>query len=126
MRMQKLNDFFERDKILSDFYNGVEINTPFQRTIPVEERKAVNYLIQSTTSDIVLNQAIKIKNMLENTESFISFIMHDSIIIDISRLQKSLIPSLVETFADTSLGTYKVNVSLGKNFGNMKRLKWQQ
>lgn len=123
---KKLNDFFERDKILNDFYNGEEIKTPFGRTIAVEKRKAVNYLIQSTTSDIVLNQAIKIQDFLKSTDSFISFILHDSIIVDISRTQKSLLPSLVDIFADTEIGKYKVNVSLGRDFGNMKRLKWQQ
>jgi hypothetical protein len=123
---KKLNELFERDKILEYYYKEGAVQTPFNRKIDVDERKAVNYLIQSTTSDLVLRQAIKLNDTLEGTKSFVSFVMHDSIIIDIHREERHMLDSLIEIFQKTDLGSYRVNVSLGKNYGDMKKVKWQQ
>jgi len=120
---KRLNNLFERDKIIDEFYDGKSVKTPFGRTLEVDKRKAVNYLIQSTTSDIVLRQALKIDDYLKDTKSFISFVMHDSIIIDISRDQQADVSKLVSIFSQTDLGNYKVNISLGKNYGTMKRVE---
>ena len=120
---KKLNNLFQRDELVEKYYDGEKIRTYFGREIEVNKRKAVNYLIQSTTSDIVLRQALKIDNLLSETKSFISFIMHDSIVIDIDRGQREKIAELVSIFSKTDLGDYKVNVSLGKDYGRMKRIE---
>lgn len=120
---KKLNNLFQRDELVEKYYDGEKIRTYFGREIEVNKRKAVNYLIQSTTSDIVLRQALKIDNLLSETKSFISFIMHDSIVIDIDRAQREKIAELVSIFSKTDLGDYKVNISLGKDYGRMKRVE---
>jgi hypothetical protein len=48
--------------------------------------------------------------------------MHDSIVIDLSHEERQLIPELMKIFGTTPFGDYKVNVALGKNFGDMKDL----
>ena len=64
----------------------------------------------------------KIYKMLEDRKSFIAFFVHDSLIIDLSKEEKRLILPIVEKFSNTSLGKYKVNIALGKNYGEMKKL----
>ena len=115
-------DVYNRDKLLKKWYNDGHIKTPFGRKIPVEERKAFNYLIQSTTSDIVLDRAIAIDKMLEGTHSFISHIVHDEIVLDMTDEDRQLIPEIKEVFAKNSLGKFVVNLKAGKDYLELKEL----
>jgi hypothetical protein len=69
-----------------------------------------------------LRQAIKIDEFLKEYKSFISFTVHDSIIVDILKEEASLVPKLIELFADTELGFFKVNASFGSDFGNLREV----
>ena len=116
-------DIYNRDKLLEKWYNDGYISTPFGRKIKVEKRKAFNYLIQSTTSDIVLDRAVAIDKMLEGTKSFISHIVHDEIVLDMTDEDRNIIPDIKEVFAKNSLGSYLVNLNAGKNYLDLKELK---
>ena len=61
--------------------------------------------------------------MLETKKSNIAFTLHDSLVIDLSVEDKEMIQDLIKTFGATDLGEYVVNVSAGKNFGQMRALK---
>ena len=76
--------YYNREKILDKWYKEGYIYTPYKRKIAVEERKALNYLLQSTTSDRVLSKATKIDEFLteNNCKSYISHIVHDEIVLD--------------------------------------------
>jgi len=117
---KKLEKIFDKQKILDYCYDGQSIKTLYNRKIAVEERKALNYVIQSTTSDLVLKQAIKISKLLE--KSFIAFIIHDSIVIDVDQAEKNKLNEIIEIFSDTDFGKFKTNISLGKDFGNMRKI----
>jgi hypothetical protein len=106
---------------LKHFKSGF-VETLFKRKIETKEDNALNYIIQSTASDLFLRQAIKINKILENRASNILFTLHDSLIIDFSFKDKSIIKELINVFSNTELGKFKVNTSAGKNFGNMKEL----
>ena len=123
---KKLNSYFERDKIVEKYFDGESITNPFSRKIKVDKRRAVNYLIQSTTNDLVLRQALKIHKFLKETNSFIAFTVHDSVVIDIHRDDRTKIEEMAKMFSETSMGTFKTNLSLGKNFGDMRQIQWQQ
>ena len=100
--------------------NGI-IETEFERVIKdVDEHHALNYIIQSTTSDLVLSKAIDIKKKLQPLDTRIAFTLHDSIILDLKNDERYIIPELIRTFGNTKFGNYKVNVAAGKNFGAMK------
>jgi hypothetical protein len=122
-RNKKLNDFLARDKILNKYYIDGAAHTPYNRVIPVDEARAVNYTIQSTASDLFLTSAIKINKMLKNKQSHVAFCVHDSLVLDMSHGDKSLLDELISVFSETKFGEFKVNVSIGKNFGSMKRIK---
>jgi uncharacterized protein (UPF0210 family) len=116
-------DIYNRDKLLEKWYNNGYISTPLGRKISVEKRKAFNYLIQSTTSDIVLDRAVEIDKMLEGTKSFISHIVHDEIVLDMSDEDRKMIPEIKKTFANNSLANFLVNLNAGKDYLDLKELK---
>ena len=122
-RNKKLNSYLNRDKILSRYFINGAVNTPYGREIKTEEEKAVNYLIQSTTSDMLLNSALKVDKLLEYKKSFVCFCIHDSIVVDMSYEDKNLIEDLTTAFSETQLGSFKANLSIGKDFGTMRKVK---
>ncbi len=113
---------YQRDLLLEQYYHNGEIVTPFEREIPVDIRKALNYLIQSTTADIVLNRAVALDQFLEDKKSFVAFIVHDEVVIDLADEDRHLVPEIKEIFACNFLDNYLVNLNCGKNYYDLKEL----
>lgn len=116
------DDYFEKvyDKnIYKKYYDNGHITTPFQRTIEVEEKKALNYLIQSTTNDIVVEKCCEIIDVLSGYKSQVAFTVHDSIVIDIDRSDRDLIYPMLNKIMETRYGTMKCTAQLGKNYGEL-------
>lgn len=118
------SDFYNRESLREEYYRDGKIETPFGRTIDAPVRKALNYLLQSASSDNTLDRFCKISNFLRATRSHVAFVVHDSVVIDMHKDDRFLIPELVSMFGDTRLGRFKVNCSIGKNLGKMKEFKW--
>jgi len=118
-----LNRRYDREKLLKENWKDGKITTKFDRTIEVDERRALNYIIQSTSSDLFLRQMIKVDKMLEGKKSFIAFSVHDSLVMDFAEEDIHLLEPIIEEFSDTPLGKYLTNVSMGKNYGNMRKIK---
>ena len=118
------SDFYDRESLRERYYDGEEVQTPFGRTIKAPVRKALNYLLQSSSSDNTLDRFCKISNFLRATRSHVAFVVHDSVVIDLHQNDRFLIPQLSDMFGDTKLGRFKVNCSLGKNLGGMKEFRW--
>jgi len=118
------SSYYNREDLLEKYYDGEKIRTPFGRTIASPVRKALNYLLQSTSSDNTLERFAKISNFLRATKSHVAAVVHDSVIIDLHRDDRRMIPQLQEMFSQTRLGHFKTNVSMGKNLGNMREFKW--
>lgn len=121
-RNKKLNEYLDRDKIREEYFINECVYTPYDRAIAVSEDKAVNYLIQSTSSDMLLTSAMNLAKELANKKSFVSFCIHDSVVIDMATEEKDLVMKLVEKFSETKFGDLKVNLSVGKDFGNMRKV----
>lgn len=119
---KKLNTYLRRDEVLKKHYDGNEVYTPFGRKIQAPEEKAVNYLIQSTASDLLLTSAIKIDKMLKDKKSFLSFCIHDSLVIDFCKDDRAVLDEIMSVFSDTKFGNFKSNLSVGKSFGNMRKI----
>lgn len=118
------SNYYDRDILLDQYYKDGQVCTPFGRTIDAPVRKALNFLLQSTSSDNTLERFCKLSNFLRATRSHVAFVVHDSVVIDLHRDDRRLIPQLKEMFGDTKLGKFKVNCSLGKNLGHMKEFTW--
>ena len=112
-------NLYDRQKVLDKYYFDGYIHTPHNRKIQVEERKALNYLIQSTTADRVLQKAVIINKMLNDRDSRIAAIMHDEIIIDYSDKDRDLILDIKEEFE----GNYIANIRGGKDLYDLNELK---
>lgn len=119
----RFDQIFSRT-IFRDFFDSEDeiLTTPFGRRLAVGERKAQNYLLQSTTSDQVLENAYKIQKMLRGTRSEIAFTLHDSIILDMSKEDAIMLRDVKKQFEQTRWGNFVSTCKIGKNFGNLKDL----
>lgn len=120
----KLDNFFSRE-IFRDFYSFEDevIVTPYGRRLKVDERKAQNYLLQSTTSDQVLENAYKIQKMLKNKKSTVAFTLHDSIILDMAQEDAKMLKDIKNQFETTRWGSFVSTCKIGKNFGCLREVK---
>ena len=98
------------------------ITTPFGRKIEADDFHALNYLLQSTSSDNCLGQAIKINKFLNGRKSFVHSVVHDSITIDFDKHDRDLITQIRQIFEDTRLGQFKSSMHIGKNYRDMEEV----
>ena len=116
--------FYNRTEILNKHYSDGIVSTPFGRNIEADNFHALNYLLQSTSSDNCLESAIKINKFLKDKKSFVHSAIHDSIIIDMDYTERQVLPTLLELFSDTKLGIFKTSVHIGGDLKNFERLTW--
>jgi hypothetical protein len=113
---------YKREQVVERWYDGELVTTPFKRKIKVDKRKALNYIIQSTTADLVMERAIALDKFLEDKQSFVSHIVHDEVVIDLVDSERDLVPQIKEVFAENKLDTFLVNLTCGKNYGELQEL----
>lgn len=120
----KMNQVYDRDEVLKRHWDGHTVNTVFNRNIPADRHHALNYIVQSTCADMVLEQANKVFQKLTGKRTKIAFIIHDSIVLDFADEDRRALVELVNEFSSTRLGKFMVNISAGKNFGKLKELRF--
>lgn len=120
---EKAGETYNKTLIKEKFWNGFQVSTPFGRKIESDEYHAVNYVIQSTAFDLFMRQVLKIDEILRGCKSVVSFMVHDSVILDFHRDDVNLLKEIKKTFSDTEFGLMPVNISIGKNYGNLKKVQ---
>ena len=119
-----LERLYNKNLVKNKYWDGFKIETDYGRIMEdVDEHHALNYIVQSTTIDMVHEQAYKVYELLKGMKSRISFLIHDAVYIDLAEEDRYEILNLLDTFKQTRYGRFKVNVSAGKNLGTMKDLK---
>ena len=119
-----LEQLYNKDLVRNKYWDGCKIETDYGRTIEnVDEHHALNYIVQSTTIDMVHEQAYKVYELLKGKKSYISFLIHDAVYIDLADEDRNELLNLLDTFRKTRYNLFKVNVSAGRNLGEMKELK---
>jgi len=121
-QMPEAEKIYDREKIKNEYFDGSNVKTLFDRKIQADNHHSLSYIIQSTTSDLLLRQMIKIHDFLKDKKSYVAFCVHDSIVIDLSKEDRSSLEELISLFRDTDLGEFKVNASVGDNYGNLRKL----
>ena len=116
------NRFYDRDKILKKYYTDGWVHTPKGRKIESDDFHALNYLLQSVSSDNCLEQAIKINKFLRGKKSFVHSVVHDSITIDFHKDDKDMVSQLQEIFEDTSLGIFPSSMYFSKNYKDFEEV----
>ena len=119
---KKANAIYNKDQIKKKYYNGNLVKNYFGREIKADEDHSLNYIVQSTAADIFLRQAIKVNKLLEGKKSFIKFLIHDSVVLDISKEDIGMLKDVFDTFSDTDLGKLMIKKKLGKNFLDMRKI----
>ena len=112
--------YYDRKKVLDKWYDGDYISTPYKRKIKVDERRALNYLIQSSTSDRVMSRAVEIDRFLEGKKSFVSHIVHDEIVIDFCDEDREHLKEMKQIF---EVDDFSANLRAGKNYLELEELK---
>lgn len=121
--MQKLASFYEKDRLLEEYWDGNTVRTPFRKQIAdTSEHHALNYLVQSTAAELTLKQALKLEYLLRTRSagSNIAFLIHDAVVLDMKKEDENLIKPLIALMSSTNFGTFKVNIKRGKTLGSMK------
>ena len=124
---EKLQRFYNKEEVIQKFWNGNTVLTPLGKVInDVDLHHALNYIIQSTTAELTLLQAIKINHLLQEraARSFISCIIHDSIVIDLDKQDEHLLVLIRDLMSSTKFGKFGVNTSRGKNLGSLKKFEY--
>jgi hypothetical protein len=119
----KIESYYDKKNIINNFWDGTKITNPFGRQIESDKFHALNFIVQSTTSDTFLRRAIAVNKLLEKRKSFTMGLIHDSMVIDFDKNDRDILEDLIEEFSNTDLGKFKVNTSLGTNFGNMRKFR---
>ena len=117
-----LRKMFDKDKVLSEYWDGETVKTCFNREIPADKHHALNYIIQSTCADLILQKMIKIYDILDGRKSNVAFCVHDSIVIDLHAEDKHLMKDTISEFSNTRFGKFKTSIKTGKDFGNLEEL----
>jgi hypothetical protein len=118
------NRAYDKETVKDKYWDGSRIETDYGRIIEnVDEHHALNYIVQSTTIDMVHEQAYKVYELLKGKKSHISFLIHDAVYIDLADEDRNELLNLLDTFRKTRYDIFKVNVSAGRNLGEMKELK---
>tara|TARA_Y100000034_G_scaffold136354_2_gene212354 strand:+ start:68 stop:1267 length:1200 start_codon:yes stop_codon:yes gene_type:complete len=121
---KELEALYNKVIVKNKYWDGFKIETDYGRIIEdVDEHHALNYIVQSTTIDMVHEQAYKAYELLKGRRSHISFLIHDAVYIDLAEEDRYELLNLLDTFKKTRYDMFKVNVSAGRNLGEMKELR---
>ena len=118
------SEFYDRKKVLTKFYKNGHVETPFSRFIESDDFHALNYLLQSASSDNCITQANLLHRFLRDKRSNLAFIIHDSVILDLHHEERYLLPQIREIFMETKLGKFKTNMKVGMNLRDMQEVEW--
>tara|TARA_R100001591_G_scaffold79127_1_gene86371 strand:- start:754 stop:1956 length:1203 start_codon:yes stop_codon:yes gene_type:complete len=110
------NTIYNRELLNERYYHNGYVCTPFGREILVNDYKSVNYLVQSTTADLVNDRAVALDKFLKDKKTFISHIVHDEVVLDMPDSERYLIPEIKKIFSQNSLAEFKTNLRAGKDY----------
>lgn len=120
---ERLDSFYPKQHILTNFYRDGNITTPYGRTIEnVSDHHAINYLVQSTAAELFLKQALKVDYLLRSSSSgsSVAFLIHDAIVIDMKKSDDSLVEDVCSLMSSTNFGEFQINISSGNTLGNLQ------
>ena len=119
----KLDSFYDKQKLLQKYYQDQTVITPYHKKIKnTSSHHALNYLIQSTTAELVLKQALKINHYLRKrqSKSFLACVIHDAVVLDMKHADLHELLNIKKLMESTNFGKFKINIKKGKSLGELK------
>ena len=120
---KELEAFYNKEALKAMYWVDGAVHTPFNRAIPADDYHVISYLNQSTLIDLFHRQILKMNKLLAGKKSFVSFLVHDCLVLDLAEEDKGMLVDLVRELSATRWGTFPVNVKIGPNYGEMKKVK---
>lgn len=121
-RENEFRKYYNTDKIKNKYWDGENITNFYGRKIKTDSFHVINYLVQSTTADMALRQAIKINKLLDGYQSKIKMVIHDNIVIDMKKEEKHLVKSIVDMYNNTDFGKFRSSIKIGKSLGDTRNI----
>lgn len=113
------------EKIKSLYYRDGKVFTPYSKELECEEKLYLSYLLQSTSSSIFVDRVsllLEEINKLNLSGIDVAFTLHDSVTFDIKNEYIEMLVKLgTEILSNTILGKFKINIKIGKNYGDMNK-----
>lgn len=122
-RDDTLERIYNRDLVLEKFFKDGKVTNRYGRIIETDRYHALNYLVQSTLTDIFLKQSVMVHKLLESHQTYIAFLLHDNLILDVKKEEKDLIKKCVDSFCKTDYGWFWATVKVGKDLLSMKEIR---
>jgi hypothetical protein len=119
---KELAQLYDKQALLKKYWIDGYVETPYGRKMQADEHHAISYLNQSTFIDMFHRQIIKVDDYLKDKKSFVSFMIHDEFVLDVTDDEKNDIVQIIKILQSTPYGTFPVNVKAGKNYGELKKL----
>ena len=117
---------YQREETLARYWDGNKVTTPFQREIDADQHHALNYLVQSTASDLFLRKVLESSKIIEGRKTQIAFLLHDAVVLDFSTEDMDALKEILDIFPQTRFGKFRTNVVAGPDLGSMMELLWKQ
>lgn len=113
-----LDSLFDREGVVRKYATENTVTNPYGRTFAVQNPKnRLQYLIASTTMDIVARQTLKLHEFLKGKKTFVAAIIHDSVLLDFHESDVPSLKSMLRLFTETPHGVFLTNVGYGEHFG---------
>ena len=71
-------------------------------------------------NDLFFEQLYQVRDLLQEQSSKIMFCIHDCFVLDFDKTEFSLLKRIKGILEDTDLGKFKVNIKIGKSYGDMR------
>lgn len=118
-----LENFIDKNLVLKKYYKNNKVINSFGREIECDRWHALNYLIQSEFSDTFQENVIKLHKKLQNKKSFVNFVVHDELVLDVDKSEIEEILILLKEFSNTRHGKFRTKLQVGLNYGETKLWK---
>lgn len=102
-----------------------EINSPILKTRAQAERMAINFPCQGTGADILKLAMIKLDSALDNQEARIIMTVHDELVFEVAEGKIKEVAKVVKEIMENVVNLkvpLKVEISQGKNWGEMEKI----
>tara|TARA_Y100000592_G_scaffold101037_1_gene184801 strand:+ start:28219 stop:29403 length:1185 start_codon:yes stop_codon:yes gene_type:complete len=117
------DNYYDRKTVLQKYWDSSGfVQTPFGRKISSTDRLSLNYLLQSSTNDAIMESLVKAMQSLEGFQGSIAFVVHDSVVLDCTRADAAKLNLFKKNLEETRFGKYQCSFHIGKNFGELRRV----